>query len=228
MKVITIIQVRTSSSRLTNKALFCIDGKTLLEQVISQAKEIYESHELWVATTEQKEDDIIELVCKKLNLNFLRGSLNDVRSRFSSIVRLTNADIVVRLTADNPFTEPKYANQLVRFLIDNPDFDYARMNKKTILDGTGSEAFRAISFFKSIDSFSDLLSQEHVTTPFISNVGFNSADLEPENCELISHVPYFLGVDTMADFIKVSQLYPFYKNNLKQLIFKLNNHETVI
>ena len=89
MKVVTIIQARTSSSRLRNKVLFNIDGKTLLGKVIESAKAIKKSDEIWVATSTNNEDNVIEFICKENNVNCFRGSLNDVRSRFDLISKKT-------------------------------------------------------------------------------------------------------------------------------------------
>ena len=151
MKVIIIIQARTSSSRLRNKVLLNFNNNTLLGQVINSVKYTRNVDEIWVATSINKEDDLIELICEKSNVNCFRGSLTDVRSRFDFISKKTNADIIVRVTADNPFTESSYIDQMISYMKSNKDVDYVRMDKSMILDGTGSEAFTSKSLNKSIE-----------------------------------------------------------------------------
>ena len=62
MKVISIIQARTTSTRLPNKALLEIYGKSLLERVIDQALKIKNTDEVWVATSSHENDDLLSLI----------------------------------------------------------------------------------------------------------------------------------------------------------------------
>ena len=229
MKVVTIIQARTSSSRLRNKVLFNLNGKTLLGQVIESAKTIKKSDEIWVATSINHEDDVIEFICKENNINCFRGSLNDVRSRFYSISKKTNADIIVRVTADNPFTEPSYIDQMVSYLKFNKNIDYVCMNKSMILDGTGSEVFTSKSLIKSINMSNSKEDLEHVT-PFIKNNNqFKIKYLKPADDKYLCEIPYFLGVDVFEDYFRSVNLLSKYsrKDTLKKIIIKLKNNERI-
>ena len=78
MKVISIIQARTTSTRLPNKALLEIYGKSLLERVIDQALKIKNTDEVWVATSSHENDDLIEILCDRKNIPCFRGSLEAV------------------------------------------------------------------------------------------------------------------------------------------------------
>jgi spore coat polysaccharide biosynthesis protein SpsF (cytidylyltransferase family) len=203
-------------------------GKSLLNRVIDRALEIKESDEVWVATSNDTTDDAIEWMCKNREIPCYRGSLENVRSRFFDIAVDRKADVLVRVTADNPFTEPSYADQMIRHIKQNPEVDYARMVKSTIVDGTGSEVFTMSAFRKAVENFTSPSDIEHVTTSLISE--FNMTELTPENPEMQVNEPFFLGVDTMEDYIRTIRLYHRYGDQvtLKQIIQKVNQHESIL
>lgn len=230
MKVVTIIQARTSSSRLRNKVLFNLNGKTLLGQVIESAKSIKKSDEVWVATSINYEDDVIEFICKENNVNCFRGSLNDVRSRFELISKKTNADILVRVTADNPFTEPSYVDQMINYIKSDRDVDYVCMKKSMILEGTGAEIFTSISLSKSIEMSNHESDVEHVTPFIINNNLFKSVYLKPNNIKLISNKPYSLSVDTIDDYLRIVAVLSKYSEikTLEKILIEINNNKNPI
>lgn len=225
MKAITIIQARTTSTRLPNKVLLEVYGKSLLERVIEQAQKIENSAEVWVATSTHENDDLIEILCERKNVPCYRGSLEDVRGRFYDIAKKQSADIIVRITADNPFTEPQYADELIDFLKDNGDiYDYVRMEKSKILDGSHSEVFTMNALEKSVNEHDDPQNREHVTPAIIERMKIY--ETVPSNKDLITKKPYFIGVDTFNDFKRATHLYKNFgeQDTLKQLIKEINKN----
>lgn len=230
MKVVTIIQARTSSSRLRNKVLFNLNGKTLLGKVIESAKAIKKSDEIWVATSTNNEDNVIEFICKENNVNCFRGSLNDVRSRFDLISKKTNADILVRITADNPFTEHSYVDQMINYIKSHRDIDYVCMKKSMILEGTGAEVFTSLSLNKSIEMSNNEEDLEHVTPFIINNNLFKSIYLKPNNINLISNKSFSLSVDTINDYLRIIAVLSKYSeiNTLEKILIEINNNKSPI
>lgn len=108
-KTIAIVQVRLSSSRLPNKALIKIDSKhTLLDKVILNLQRSKMLNKIVIATSIDKTDDQIYEFSKKKNINCVRGSLNNVLSRFEDTLKIYNGyDYVVRVTGDCPIIDPK-------------------------------------------------------------------------------------------------------------------------
>lgn len=221
LRIVKIIQARTSSSRLRNKVLMDIYGVSLLERVINQARKIKYPGQIWVATSEEKEDLSIEMICNRLGVNCYRGSLHDVRSRFLNISEICNAEIIVRITGDNPLTEPRYIDDMIDFMIAHPnEVDYLRMNKDLIPDGTGAEVFsseKLKELSKTNNTVNDL---EHVTPALIQ---FSKIDeLVPRNENLIIDSPLFLGVDKYEDLLNVNRILSKYKT-LEEIIKLKNN-----
>lgn len=222
MKVVTIIQARTTSTRLPNKVLLDIYGKSLLQRVIEQAQKIENSDEVWIATSEHEKDDLIEYFCERMDVPVYRGSLEDVRGRFYHIAKERNADILVRITADNPFTEPEYAMELIDLLKENSDYDYVRMELPSILDGSHSEVFTMKALETSVEEYDDKENREHVTPAMIREM--KVLETTPSNEELVTQKPYFIGVDTFEDMKRATSIYREFgeEDTLKQLIKKVN------
>ena len=229
MKVVSIIQARTSSSRLRNKILLNFNNTTILGHVIESVKFSKYVDEIWVATSTNKEDDIVELISREKNINCFRGSLNNVRSRFSLISKKTNADIIVRVTADNPFTEPSYIDQMVSYLKSNNNLDYICMNKLMILDGTGSEVFTSKALIKSIEMSNSEEDLEHVTAFMKNNAKFKRKYLKPSDSDYLCKKPFFLSVVVFEDFVRNILLLTKYSSTdtLKKIITDLNNNERI-
>lgn len=229
MKVISIIQARTTSTRLPNKALLEIYGKSLLERVIDQALKIKNTDEVWVATSSHENDDLIEILCDRKNIPCFRGSLEDVRGRFYTIATKQNADIIVRITADNPFTEPAYAEELIDFLKENAEeYDHVCMDKSIVLDGSNSEVFTMSALEKSVSEYHDTSNKEHVTPALIQHMKIHKS--VPSDKDLIAKKPYFIGVDTFADLKRATQLFMKFgeQDTLKRIIKTINKNGKAI
>lgn len=101
-KVIAVIQARMSSTRLPGKVLKESAGRPLLAWQLARVTKANCIDEVWVATSRNSEDDAIEALCNALNVPCYRGSLNNVLDRYVQVAALTQADHIVRLTADCP------------------------------------------------------------------------------------------------------------------------------
>ncbi len=109
-----IIQARMGSTRLPGKVLKPIGDKTLLEHILyrfSHAKR--DDLKIIVATSVQPENDKIEALCEKLGIACFRGSEDNVLERYTFCARKYDLDLIVRMTADDPFVD---VDELLRML----------------------------------------------------------------------------------------------------------------
>lgn len=111
-KVVAVIQGRMASHRLPGKLLAAIDEVPLLDRLVHRTGAA-RVDEWWLATTSQPEDDEAAAAAQRLGLAVFRGSPADVLSRFAEVARRTAADLIVRLTADNPFTNANVIDLLL-------------------------------------------------------------------------------------------------------------------
>jgi spore coat polysaccharide biosynthesis protein SpsF len=136
-RTVAIIQARTGSTRLPGKALMDFGGRSLLAYLVERISRARTLDEIIVATTTNPNDNVIIEECERHGFPNFRGSETDVLGRYVSASRAAGAGIIVRVTADNPFTDPDSIDRVVD-AIHECKVDYAiEMNLPV---GTAGEA----------------------------------------------------------------------------------------
>jgi len=107
MNTVAIIQARISSTRLPEKVLKIIEGKTVLEHVINRVRAAKNIDDMVVATTVKKEDLEIVKLCASLGISVFCGSEDDVLDRYYQTAKLFKAGHIVRITSDCPLIDPQ-------------------------------------------------------------------------------------------------------------------------
>ncbi|MCR9094471.1 MAG: NTP transferase domain-containing protein [bacterium] len=111
-KTIGIIQARMGSERLPGKILAPLQGRPVLGLVADRLRAA-RVDEWWLATSEGPADDVTEAWGFELGLRVFRGHRTEVLSRFVAIAEETDAEWLVRVTADNPFVDARCVDLLV-------------------------------------------------------------------------------------------------------------------
>jgi len=101
------------STRLPGKVMMTIADRTILTYLIWRILKAQTLDEIIVATTTDARDDVIVEECERNHVLFFRGSEPDVLGRYAGAAEASNADIIVRVTADNPFTDPDSIDRVV-------------------------------------------------------------------------------------------------------------------
>lgn len=118
-KIVCIIQARMNSSRLPGKVLEDICGFPMLYWVVSRAGKAKRIDDLVIATTSDDSDDPIAAWCSENNINCFRGDAFDVLDRYYQAAKKWQADVIVRLTADCPLTDPELIDKVVEAFFDH-------------------------------------------------------------------------------------------------------------
>jgi spore coat polysaccharide biosynthesis protein SpsF len=106
MKFGIFITVRTGSTRLPNKALLEINGKTTIEHLIDRIKLIKKSRMIVLCTTRKPNDDVLENIAIKNNIECFRGSEDDKLARWEGAVNKYSVDFFVTVDGDDLFCDP--------------------------------------------------------------------------------------------------------------------------
>jgi len=106
MNINISIEARMTSSRLPGKVLKKINNIPNLELMIHRVKKVKSVNTIIVATTTNKEDDIIVNWCLNNNINYFRGSEDNVYDRVLNAHQEFQTDIIVELTGDCPLIDP--------------------------------------------------------------------------------------------------------------------------
>lgn len=221
-----IIQARMGSTRLPGKVLKKVVGKTLLAFLINRAREAQTTDKVIIATTNLKIDDQIERLAISNNLDFFRGSSDDVLDRYLKCAQKFKLKTIVRITGDCPLMDPVIIDNVVNFY-KTGDFDYVTNGiNSTFPDGMDVEVFSYKALAKAWENAILDSEREHVTAYiwkhreifkigiYKGKVDYSSLRLtvdEPEDFELVKRI--------------VSGLYPKNRNfSLKDIVSYLSKN----
>jgi spore coat polysaccharide biosynthesis protein SpsF len=113
-RTVAIIQARMSSSRLPGKVLLDINGRPMLAHVIERTRRAQIVDQTLVATTSDPSDDALADFCQVNEYPLFRGSLYDVLDRYYQAAAASQAEVIVRITADCPLIDPQVIDKVVR------------------------------------------------------------------------------------------------------------------
>jgi spore coat polysaccharide biosynthesis protein SpsF len=124
MKIVATIEARTGSTRLPNKVLKPILGEPMLGRIVQRVSRSRLIDEIIIATTLRSRDESIVDLSERLGAECFRGSEDDILARLAGAVDASRADLLVSLTGDNPFIDPHFLDDMIRFFIQGR-LDYA-------------------------------------------------------------------------------------------------------
>ena len=207
MKVVAVISARMASKRFPGKAMMPILGRPVLSLLIERVKRAKTVDEIVVATTTKSEDDRIAVLAEKQGVKVFRGSENDVLGRLLAAAKKYHGDILVRLTGDNPLTDPVYIDKgLKLFLTGNYDYVSNDNVELTMPRGMDVEVFSVKSLEKISRITKNPDDREHVTRFFYQHPKmFRLKAFGPD--EKISITNLHLAVDTKQDLGFVRKIF---------------------
>ena len=113
-RIAAIMQARMGAVRLPGKTLMPLGGKTVLGWTVDRARGAKLVDEFVLATTTNKEDDVLEKFAAARQLSFFRGSEADVLDRYYRAAQHFGADAVVRISGDNPMVDSELVDMVVK------------------------------------------------------------------------------------------------------------------
>ncbi len=205
MRVVGIVQARMGSRRLPGKVLMPLAGAPMLQRLLERLQWSRRLDAVVVATSDLEADDPVAALTTGMGLPVSRGSEPDVLARMLDAAAQLQADIVVRLTGDNPLVDGTLVDYLLDgFLPDVPPLVYAQN-----VDGSGFppglsveaisiEALRAAARSDEPDD------REHVTL-FVRR----RSDIYPSLLVRSPRpaIPTAVTVDTLEDYTRVRALF---------------------
>ncbi len=204
-KIVGIIQARMGSKRLPGKSMKILCGKPLLYYVIERVKMAETLDTVVLATSKNKDDDVIEDLARDLGIEIYRGSEEDVLDRFINAAKINNADVIVRVCADNPLISKDEIDRIVKKHMNNKaDYSFNHIPRKNnnYPDGLGSEVVDFVILEKIAKKTNSSYHREHVTTYIWDNPNEFSIETIRAPYE-ITGPDIKLDVDTEEDFYRI-------------------------
>lgn len=166
VRVVTVMQARSSSTRLPGKVLRPVLGVPVLLQQARRMQRADRLGTLVVATSNDPSDDDLVRVAEDAGLPVVRGSLDDLLDRHLAAGRAFDAEAVVKIPSDCPLIDPAIIDLVIgSFLESGADF-VSNLHPPSWPDGHDVEIMRMEVLEEAGREATKDFEREH-TTPFI-------------------------------------------------------------
>ncbi|UQZ36962.1 spore coat protein [Paenibacillus sp. PK3_47] len=224
-KVCIVVICRLKSTRLRQKALLPVHGVAAIERCLINCLAMPDCDQVVLATSDLPEDQPLTGYNLDNRVQIVTGDPADVASRMLKAAEAANADIVVRVTGDNPAISPEILAFLTnQHITSGADFTHAK--KSTI--GTAGDVITVEALKRLVhllEHSADRTYTEYLSFYFMNNPALfhvNSADL-PEQWIMPD---WRLTLDEAKDLELLENLYkgldagkrPLYFEELKSFL----------
>ena len=196
-----IIQARMESTRLPGKVLLPLSGKPLIRHLLERLSPL-PVKTLKVAISEDARSTILVKKIREWGYTAVTGHASNVYQRFVSALGDTDSRAVIRVTADNPLTDPEAIREGVLKLIQE-DLDYVWMEHCP--KGCGCDIFKTSSFLSFRDKNLTEEEKEHLVYLFRNKPEWKKAAYVcpfPQEASRLSFT-----VDTSEDYQAMEKLF---------------------
>jgi len=214
---LVVLQARMSSTRLPGKVMTQINGHPMIYWEISRISKAKLVNKIVVAISDQSSDDILADYLDSIHQEYIRGSLDNVLSRYVKAEEIYNPSAIIRLTADCPLVMPELIDQYLE-IFHKEDFEYlSNTIELSYPDGLDIEII-APGIFKKLLEFSlSKEEKEHVTLGIYSR----KDKFRTYNVSNKTNISQFRWtVDTSDDLAFVKSIYAHFESKEMNFIFE--------
>ena len=200
-RIFAFIQARTGSTRLSGKILRDIppgSGITLIDHIALRLGKILPADRI-IFLIPDGDSGLLEF-CKSRHYLSFTGPEEDVRERYILAAKAHNAEIILRLTGDNPFIDLLHTELLIEAFVNSP-IDIASFYGLPI--GMGIEIFSTKSLIAEPESGLEPRHREHVSLHLKEETErFQFLKLKPilDDSEINCSEKIRMTIDEIADF----------------------------
>ena len=211
-KLFIIIQARTTSTRLPKKVLKPLCKMSVLEVIFKRLSIFHDN--IIIATTDDNTQMPIVDICKKHNIKYYEGSVDNVLQRYYKSAKYFGAksgDTIVRITSDCPFIQPQIVKNAIELYYKN-SLDYVWVDVTSSHPrGFDTEVFSFDRLEHTYKNAVDKYDKEHVSPYFKSNKNLKMQSINTK----INHSNYRLTLDTEDDYKIITKVYKKLNCNLE-------------
>ena len=120
--------------------MYPLSDLPILVFLIRRLKNAHLRGEIVVATTERPEDDTVAAWAESEGVPVVRGDTDDVLSRYLRCLEAFPSHFVIRVTADNPLTDPEIISRVIEAM-EAGSWDYVDASNGGFPSGSGVDAF---------------------------------------------------------------------------------------
>ena len=231
MKTIAVILSRMGSNRLPGKALLKINNIPAIEYTYKRVLASNSIDDVVIATSNNKQDDSIEELCKKEKMLCFRGPEDNVLERLVLALQKYKANTGVIIYGDCPLIDPNIISQIVNVYKDNiEDYDFVSNDLKTTFPpGMEVEVVSLEALERADSSIIDPSIREHGTLYIRKNPEiFRLLNVEAPRNYNFPNIE--IELDTIEDYSvidKIAKNFNDYKYDLQKILSFLDANPTV-
>ena len=208
-RVVVVVQSRMGSTRFPGKSMAKIGNHHLIEWVLIRLTQSFISRDIVLAIPDTAPNLVLESIAIKHMVTCVRGSENDVLSRFLVAAQsLRENDYVVRVCADNPFISGRLLNLMTNYAVRNKlpfVHSLSRAPNYPYVDGLGAEIFTKRSLLELDMQANTFKNREHVTLSAYTKESAVTVHGFPT--PHLYRKPYLkLDIDTFEDYLKINEI----------------------
>jgi spore coat polysaccharide biosynthesis protein SpsF len=113
MRIVVVVQARTGSTRLPGKVLMPLANRPLLYRMLERVLAAHTPSAVIVATTPDRDDDVIEAIADEAGVACVRGHPTDLLDRHYAAAIMSRADVVVKIPSDCPLIDPAVIDRVI-------------------------------------------------------------------------------------------------------------------
>ena len=153
---------------MKDKILLPLGGKELLLRMAERVSASRYGKDIIIATTKNRNDDLIVDLCKSNGLLYFRGDEHDLLDRHYHASLFFDADVVAKIPSDCPLIDPLIIDKVFDYFFDNFDkYDFvSNLHPATYPDGNDVEIMKIQTLETAWRKAKENYQREH-TTPYI-------------------------------------------------------------
>jgi glutamate-1-semialdehyde 2,1-aminomutase len=214
-RIVAIVQARLGSVRFPRKVLQELGGRPALSLLLHRLGHANRVDEIVLATPDGDGPDEMQQIAREHGVRHVRGSEHDVLDRYHMAAKVSQADVVVRITGDCPLVDPEVVDAAIALLLDE-GLDLVSTDPDRFPDGLDVQVCRASVLDRAWREATEASDREHVLTYVTRDASVSRSCLpspyamghvritldEPEDLRVLRAIADYLDVgDTAASGI---------------------------
>ena len=205
-RVAIVAQARMLSTRLPGKVLADVAGRPLVGRLIDRMRRSREADLFVVATSTLGADEPLARFCEGEGVRVFRGDPENVLERYVLAAREVGAAGIVRVTADNPLTDPEAVDALARAGRETGADLVDGIHRRAWVHGAGCEFVTLAALERALARAAETYHTEHVTT-FLKDHPDEFRVVKYEPAPGVARPDLFFTVDYPEDLEVVRRIY---------------------
>jgi spore coat polysaccharide biosynthesis protein SpsF len=214
------------SARLPGKSMMDLAGEPLVGRILERVKRCTRLNDIVLAIPDNEQNKPLGILADRYGVKVFAGSENDLVERYYQAALVNDADVIVRIPADNTTPQPEEIDRIIdhHLSLNRPGFssNLSVIDGSGYPDGIGAEVFEFSLLTDVNKTVRDPFKREHVHLNFFNYETGEAVDAEWCPISTVQCPQEFRRPDLILD-VNTKDQYDFMVKLYEALYFK-NSH----